>query len=460
VTQPGSSERGAPVWRALNESRDLLAIHLRHPERYPFLLESVVHGTSQARYDILFAGSGERITQTAKTSSPSFLDQLQAAFLQERTTPPEDCPVPFFGGWFLFLGYELARSMEPALCAMPENRSGWPTALAVRCTAAMVRDHASNQTWLIAEGQDTAQLQQMEQNWHAARALPDDPPFPEILDLQEEDPALYLARIARVQEYIRAGDTYQVNLSRRWLATLRNASAPGHLYARLRAANPAPFAGLAILDGDKAIVSSSPELLVSVRGGKIHARPIAGSWPRNGGANHDPQQIAALRGHPKERAEHVMLVDLERNDLGRLCEPGTVRVDDLLTVESYRHVHHLVSGVSGRLRPEVSPIDVIRAVFPGGTITGCPKIRTMQIIAEQEGVPRGAYTGSMGFLNRDGSMELNILIRTIMQDGNCLEWRAGGGIVADSDPQRELTETRAKARGLLAALTMPSYTPC
>jgi anthranilate synthase component 1 len=208
------------------------------------------------------------------------------------------------------------------------------------------------------------------------------------------------------------------------------------------------------------LIGASPELHVRLEGRRAAIRPIAGTRPRGLTPEDDLRLEQELLADPKERAEHVMLVDLERNDLGRLCEPGTVRVDDLLTVESYRHVHHLVSGVSGRLRPEVSPIDVIRAVFPGGTITGCPKIRTMQIIAEQEGVPRGAYTGSMGFLNRDGSMELNILIRTIMQDGNCLEWRAGGGIVADSDPQRELTETRAKARGLLAALTMPSYTPC
>jgi anthranilate synthase component 1 len=146
-----------------------------------------------------------------------------------------------------------------------------------------------------------------------------------------------------------------------------------------------------------------------------------------------------------------MLIDLERNDLGRVCEAGTVRVDELMTIESYAHVHHIVSNVSGRLRPDVTPIDAVRAVFPGGTITGCPKFRCMQIIAELEGVGRGAYTGSVGFLSRDGTMDLNILIRTMTLVGRQVEFRAGAGIVADSDPQRELEETRAKAKGLLAA---------
>ena len=161
--------------------------------------------------------------------------------------------------------------------------------------------------------------------------------------------------------------------------------------------------------------------------------------------------MSALAAHPKERAEHIMLIDLERNDLGRVCEPGTVRVDELMTIESYAHVHHIVSNVSGRLRADVTPVGAMRAVFPGGTITGCPKFRCMQIIAELEGAGRGAYTGSLGFLTRDGTMDLNILIRTMTLAGRRVEFRAGAGIVADSDPQRELEETRAKAKGLLAA---------
>ena len=159
-----------------------------------------------------------------------------------------------------------------------------------------------------------------------------------------------------------------------------------------------------------------------------------------------------LLAHPKERAEHIMLIDLERNDLGRLCMPGTIEVNELMVLESYAHVHHIVSNVRGRLRENVSPGDVIRAVFPGGTITGCPKVRCMEIIAELEQQPRGAYTGSMGYINRDGSMDLNILIRSMVSSGEHLQFRAGAGIVADSDARAELDETRAKARGLLRAV--------
>jgi anthranilate synthase component 1 len=181
-------------------------------------------------------------------------------------------------------------------------------------------------------------------------------------------------------------------------------------------------------------------------------RPIAGTRPRAENSCEDRQLSEDLIAHPKERAEHVMLIDLERNDLGRICEAGTVEVDEMMVLESYAHVHHIVSNVRGRLRMGVTPGEAIRAVFPGGTITGCPKFRCMQIIAELEDAARGAYTGSFGYLNRDGSMDLNILIRTLVKQGESLRFRAGAGIVADSDPHAELEETRAKARGLLEAL--------
>jgi anthranilate synthase component 1 len=234
-------------------------------------------------------------------------------------------------------------------------------------------------------------------------------------------------------------------------ASRAHPAAAAALYQRLCAANPAPFAALAQWRG-VAILSSSPERLVRVVGRRIDTRPIAGTRPRSrlpGGDRHEMSELAA---HPKERAEHIMLIDLERNDLGRVCEPGTVRVDEFMTIESYTHVHHIVSNVSGELKGEVTPIGALRAVFPGGTITGCPKFRCMQIIAELEGAGRGAYTGSLGYLTRDGRLDLNILIRTMTLSAQQLTFRAGAGIVADSDPERELEETRAKARGLLAAL--------
>jgi anthranilate synthase component 1 len=200
-----------------------------------------------------------------------------------------------------------------------------------------------------------------------------------------------------------------------------------------------------------AVVSASPERLACVRGDVVETRPIAGTRPRFEGDD-DIARIRDLVGNPKERAEHVMLIDLERNDLGRVCTPGSVEVDELMTVESYAHVHHIVSNVRGRLRADATPGDVIRATFPGGTITGCPKVRCMQIIAALEGQGRGAYTGAFGWLNRDGDLDLNILIRSAEIEGSAMRFRTGAGIVADSDPRRELDETRAKARGMLRAL--------
>ena len=199
-------------------------------------------------------------------------------------------------------------------------------------------------------------------------------------------------------------------------------------------------------------MSSSPERLVKLRDGEVQSRPIAGTRPR--GSNHDADQALSreLLAHPKERAEHIMLIDLERNDLGRVCQPGTVVVDELMVVESYEHVHHIVSNVRGRLRNGKTPVDVIRAVFPGGTITGCPKVRCMEIIAELEGKPRGFYTGSFGYMGLDGSMDLNILIRSMLIHDKHVSFRTGAGIVSDSDPDCEVAETEDKARGLLRAL--------
>jgi anthranilate synthase component 1 len=225
---------------------------------------------------------------------------------------------------------------------------------------------------------------------------------------------------------------------------------PAALSDTLRTANPAPVAGLLQQPG-WAVISSSPERLVEVRDGVAQTRPIAGTRPRVAGDD-DAERVRELAAHPKERAEHVMLIDLERNDLGRVCAPGTVVVDELMVVESYAHVHHIVSNVRGRLREGVTPGQVVAATFPGGTITGCPKVRCMEIIAALEQAPRGAYTGALGYLDRSGELDLNILIRTLTQVGTDVTLRAGAGIVADSVAAKELDETRAKARGLLRAL--------
>jgi anthranilate synthase component I len=258
--------------------------------------------------------------------------------------------------------------------------------------------------------------------------------------------------VARIQDYIRAGDVFQVNLSRGWQGEFAANAVPASLLARLMQKNPAPFSALLQME-DWAIVSSSPERLVRLgHDGKLETRPIAGTHPRSEDAVEDALLRARLQAHPKERAEHVMLVDLERNDLGRVCEPGSVNVAALMEIASYRHVHHIESTVCGRLRHDMRVFDALHAVFPGGTITGCPKVRTMQIIHELEQKPRRSYTGSVGYINHDGSFDFNIFIRSFLLRGRDLAFRAGAGIVADSIAQRELDETRAKARGLLRAL--------
>jgi anthranilate synthase component 1 len=446
-------------WRRLDRCVDLARLHALDPARYPHLLESVAHGPPQARYDILFAFPGDLLTldahgQAYANGAPrigGFLELLDAAWQGQAVAAHDHLPFPFHGGWFLFLGYELAAFLEPALAGLPRGDS-WPVAWAQRFPAAVIRDHAEDRTYLLCETTRPELLAALEDDLAALPAEEDTNRRLPAHSCSEEDPTLYRQRIARTLEYIRAGETYQANLSRLWRVEFTEPPRAYELYRHLRRANPAPFAGLVTLGEGRAILSSSPERLVSVRGGRVTTRPIAGTFPRAAESAEDQQLAQALIRHPKERAEHVMLVDLERNDLGRVCEPGSVRADELLTVESYRHVHHIVSNVTGELRAGVTPAQVIRALFPGGTITGCPKLRTMQIIAELDGAARGVYTGSIGYLNRDGSLDLNILIRTLVLDGNRVQLRAGGGIVADSDPERELNETRAKAKGLLAAL--------
>ncbi|WP_459863479.1 aminodeoxychorismate synthase component I [Endothiovibrio diazotrophicus] len=436
------------VVRTLDHHRDPLALMRANPSRYPYLLESVAHGPAQARYDLLFAFPGER--RRLDRAPDGFLQRLDQWWAAERIAPSRT-DLPFVGGWFLYLGYETAAEVEPVL-SLPPADDGMPAAFATRVPAAAIRDHRTGLLHLVAERRFEHLLDVMAADFTAAG--PVEPFFGEVLSgaLEEDDPQRYIDGVKRVKRYIYDGDVFQVNLARAWRGVLAAGVGPVDLYARLRRSNPAPFAAL-VLAGAGGVISSSPERLVERRGDLVQTRPIAGTRPRGKGDEEDASLSCELLGHPKERAEHIMLIDLERNDLGRVCVPGSVEVSELMVLESYAHVHHIVSNVRGRLRDGVTPGQVIRALFPGGTITGCPKVRCMEIIAELEGVGRGAYTGSLGYLNRDGSMDLNILIRTLVQDGRRVTLRAGAGIVADSDPERELEETRAKAQGMLLALS-------
>lgn len=431
-------------------STDLLALHRVNPQRYPFLLQSVAHGDRQTRYDILFGFPSQQIRLVE--NSQDFLQQLDAqckAVSDEATST--DSSLPFTGGWFLYLAYELAGQVEPCL-SLPQAEDGLPTAFAARIPAAVIVDHHHQQTFLIAEQGHELLLDDIANDLEQAAGVAKDSLDSININLNEENSEGYLQGVERIKDYIVEGDVFQVNLSRSWQGKCGSTVQPADIYQRLCENNPAPFAGLALID-DAAIISSSPERLVKVCNGRVETRPIAGTRPRSEHAAGDLALKDELLAHPKERAEHIMLIDLERNDLGRVCVPGSVHVDELMVLESYAHVHHIVSNVCGELREGVTPGEVIRAVFPGGTITGCPKVRCMEIIAELEGEGRGAYTGAMGYLNHNGDMDLNILIRTITQNGQQIKLRAGAGIVVDSVPEKELEETRAKARGMLLALT-------
>jgi anthranilate synthase component 1 len=326
-----------------------------------------------------------------------------------------------------------------------------PAAFAVRCPAALVYDHETSECHLVCE---TPNRVNREQFLADIDALDRDRLVTQasVLAVAEEAGEAFTDGVVRAKDYISAGDVYQANLSRQWSADIAPGIDASDIYAALCRSNPGPFAGMARWQ-DIEIISSSPERLLQVRDGIASTRPIAGTRPRSPDAGADEDLSTELFAHPKERAEHIMLIDLERNDLGRVCVAGTVEVNELMVLESYAHVHHIVSNVQGRLRNDVTPGQAIAAVFPGGTITGCPKVRCMDIISELEQGPRGAYTGSFGYLNRDCSLDLNILIRTMVKDGDRVTFRAGSGIVADSDPVAELEETRAKAKGMLRALS-------
>ena len=450
---------------AIAPDLDLLDLHRLDPARYPVLLESTAAGAHGQR-DLLLAHAGEGFvlhrdgvvrTLSGDVIEGQFLDVLDVHWRAARTGQQgATVPLPlaptaslFGGGWALMLGYELAQQVEPVL-QLPQADGGLPIAVALRCPAALLRDRASGECVAVAEAGAGAWLQRIAEDAERARALPPLPDWSPPARIDEDAPQRYLDGVARIRDYLAAGDVFQANLSRGWEATFDRALEPAALFQRLRRHNPAPFAGLFRSVGGS-VVSASPERLLSVRAGVAETRPIAGTRARFPGDD-DAARIRELVGHPKERAEHVMLLDLERNDLGRVCAPGSVQVDELMTVESYAHVHHIVSNVRGTLRAGVTPGQAIAAVFPGGTITGCPKVRCMQIVAELEGVGRGAYTGAMGWLGNDGDMDLNILIRSAEVEGQALRFRTGAGIVIDSDPQRELEETRAKARGMLRAL--------
>ncbi len=435
---------------------DLTAVQAAHPDRYPGLFRTT--GADEG-WDILFGFpqqfdcfySGCELADLQR--HPAMALPAGKANVRFATPPDADgMSLPFRGGWLVFLAYELGGLMEPRV-GLDACDTGFPMAWLARIPAAILQQPGSGRCVLLAEPEFSGLIGEMLRDARevpAARAT-----LPALHSLVEESPERFLSGVSAIADYIRAGDAFQVNLSRAWVAQFSQCVNPSALFATLMASNPAPFSALVQFDG-WTLASSSPERLVSVeRDGKISTRPIAGTHPRGQTAVEDDRLRARLAENPKERAEHVMLVDLERNDLGRVCVPGSVQVEALMDLTRYQYVHHIESTISGMLNPGVQVFDILRAVFPGGTITGCPKIRTMQIIRELEAAPREAYTGGVGYINHDGSLDFNILIRSFQLRDDQVTFRAGAGIVADSEAGRELAETRTKARGLLNTLGVP-----
>ncbi len=447
------------IIKKINYFGDILGILRLNPKRYPYLLQSSAKGNILCRYDILFSFPQKQIILNYEDiAKKNFLKELDYEWNKDKKKFKKDENIfPFLGGWFIYLGYELVSQIENRVISH-EHRYNFPVAFATRIPAAIIKDNFNNETFIICEKKYKGLIKKIEDDVKILLKkkkflLKEKKIKKKILtnSLKEEPAKNHIKNINKILKYIQAGDVFQVNLSREWYGKINKKYSAIDIFSKLKKTNPSPFSGL-VNYKNKAIISSSPERLIMVKNGYIETRPIAGTRSRGGSGIYDVAMSKDLLNNKKERAEHIMLVDLERNDLSKITNKGSVKVNELMIVESYTHVHHIVSNVIGKVREDATPGKIIEAVFPGGTITGCPKVRCMEILSEIEQTGRGPYTGSIGYINNDGSMDLNILIRTIVKDENNVSIRAGGGIVADSIPKRELEEARAKAKGMINAL--------
>jgi anthranilate synthase component 1 len=446
---------------------------------HSFLLESVAGGEQISRYSFIGGeafqvlktkGRNVTLTRDGKTESWELepgqdpLHVLRDLMAQHQIVANPDLP-PFCGGAVGYIGYDTVRFFEVLPDHSPDDRE-LPDCYFVFTDTLLIFDHVRHQIkvlCLVRVGSDPAADYQVAADKinrlverlgeplpiHArparmsARKSPDAtaiPPRPE-----------YTQKVLRAKEYISAGDVIQVVLSRRLRFDVE--ASPFEIYRALRCVNPSPYMFF-LQFAECQIIGASPEILVSERSGSVVTRPIAGTVRRGRTAAEDAQLEAQLLADPKERAEHIMLVDLHRNDIGRVCEYGSVQVDQLMVTEKYSHVIHIVSNVVGRLRPECDRYDLIRAAFPAGTLSGAPKIRAMEIIEELEPVKRGPYGGAIGYFSFNGNTDTAITLRTIVMVDQAAYVQAGGGIVADSDPDAEFAETESKAGALRRAIEL------
>jgi anthranilate synthase component 1 len=426
-----------------------------------FLLESAEQGRV-GRYS--FIGVKPRKVLRWSLGDPGDPYALAAQELHRYNPAPLPGLPPFAGGAVGMFAYDLVRTVEPLGEPNPDPL-GVPD-LAVMLTDAIVAfDHLKHTVTVLAnvyadEDLDASYARAQETiaeiRWRLAGPVPrpSRPPAsgrvaPEFTPNMTREQ--FEANVSRIIEYIRAGDAYQVVPSQRWSAPVGLEAFS--IYRGLRAVNPSPY--MYFLDfGDFEIAGASPEPLITVGGRRVSTRPIAGTRPRGATAEEDAEIAEGLLADPKERAEHVMLVDLGRNDLGRVCEYGSVEVENFMAVENYSHVMHIVSSVVGRLREDVGALDALRSVLPAGTLSGAPKVRAMQIIDELEPVKRGGYGGAIGYASYTGDLDTCIHIRTVVVKDGVAHIQAGGGTVADAKPDYEYEESRAKARGVLAAIDL------
>jgi len=435
---------------------------------HSFLLESVEGGEHIARYS--FIGTEPSLVLKAGDKAPTDpLRLIEKEFSKFRLTPTAGLP-RFHGGMVGYLGYEVAGYFEK-LPSPDHDPLGLPEFMLMLADTLLVFDHLTHKIKVVSHAHldddvDTAYLEATHKidslvarlrqpiPSEASPAIPS-PQSPVSSNLSQAE---FESRVSQAKDYIYAGDIIQVVLSLR-LAKPTSAS-PFAIYRALRSLNPSPYMYYLHL-GDFHIIGTSPELLVRVEDGMVSNHPIAGTRPRGKSAAQDSALEEELRNDEKECAEHIMLVDLGRNDIGRVSEPGTVEVTQLMDVERYSHVMHLVSHVQGKLRPGLSQFDALRAGFPAGTVSGAPKIRAMEIIAELEPDKRGPYAGAVGYFDFSGNLDTAIAIRTIVITNGIAYIQAGAGIVADSIPEREYQESLSKAQALLTAIeqTEANYAP-
>lgn len=413
----------------------------------PVLLDSADRRNQLGRYSILCAGP---LLQIIDDQPAAQVQQHLRAALQQLGPArwPGDLRLPFGAGLVGYLAYDYGRQLESLPClarhdiALPDLSFGlydW----------SLVSDHQLQRCWLVCHPQvpsarQQALLRQLDSHAAPRQAFSLCEPF-----AAEQGKAQYAEAFARVQDYIQAGDCYQINLAQRFSS--RYQGDPLSAYCALRERSPTPFSAYLEMAGGT-LLSLSPERFIEVQNGRVETRPIKGTRPRGSSPQQDEALAEELQRCEKDRAENLMIVDLLRNDLGRSCEPGSIRVPELFSLESYPNVHHLVSSITGRLRSDSDTIDLLMRAFPGGSITGAPKIRAMQIIEELEPVRRSLYCGSVGYLGCEGQMDFNIAIRSLVcHEGSIYCW-GGGGVVADSELDAEYQETLTKVGNLLDAL--------